>query len=135
MPKTSGPDCIPVVSLKNCEFELFKILNLLTKTTTLLDVLLWIVIWIIELLNTTRNVTSFLISIMVSDLLDQLYIFWQLYLIELLELLIGLWLDIYITVALYISNDFYRIWHTGLYQKLISYGILGWLFVYFVFPP
>ena len=36
----------------------------------------------------------------------------------------------YITVTLDISKGFYRVWHTGLLQKLISYGISGWLFVY-----
>ena len=34
----------------------------------------------------------------------------------------------YITVAIVISKGFYRVWHTGLFQKLISYRISGWLF-------
>ena len=39
-----------------------------------------------------ENMAFFLISSMVLGLLDQLQIFWQLYLIELLGLLTGLWL-------------------------------------------
>ena len=34
----------------------------------------------------------------------------------------------YITVALGISKGFHMVCHTGLLEKLISYGISGWLF-------
>ena len=38
----------------------------------------------------------------------------------------------YVTVARDISKGFYsyRVWHTGLFQKLIFYGISGWSFVF-----
>ena len=36
----------------------------------------------------------------------------------------------YITVALDISKGFDRVWHAGLLQKLISYGISAWLFIF-----
>ena len=42
------------------------------------------------LLITLKNVAFFLISTVVLGLLDQLQIFWQLYLVELLGLLTGL---------------------------------------------
>ena len=38
----------------------------------------------------------------------------------------------YITVALDISKGFDRVWHAGLLQKLISYGISAWLFIFFL---
>ena len=65
----------------------------------------------------------FLISSTVLGLLDQLQIFWQLYLMELLEFLI----DSGATraVALDISKAFDRVWHAGLLRKLASYGIWG----------
>ena len=43
-----------------------------------------------DLLITYRNVSFFLIYSMVSGVLDQRYVFWQLYLMELLGVLIGL---------------------------------------------
>ena len=45
----------------------------------------------------------------------------------------GTW---YVTVALDISKGFYRVWHAGLLQKLISYGIsTAWkVSKYVVFP-
>ena len=60
---------------------------------------------------------------MVLGLLDQLQIFSQLYLIELL----GLFNKSRATraVALDISKTFYRVWHAGLLHKLNSYGISG----------
>ena len=58
---------------------------------------------------------------MVLGLLDQLQIFWQLCLIELLGLLTG-------AVALDISKAFDRVWHAGLLHKLKSYGISGQIF-------
>ena len=61
---------------------------------------------------------------MVSVLLDQLQIFWQLYLIELFGLLAGLGL----LVALNISKVFERVWHAGLIHKLMSYEISGQVF-------
>ena len=63
---------------------------------------------------------------MVLGLFDQLKIFLQLYLIELLGILIGLGATR--AVALDISKDFDRVWHAGLSQKLISYGISGQIF-------
>ena len=67
--------------------------GVLLKTTTLLVFFLWLVkslksLQIIGLLITWGNVGFFLISNMVLGLLDQLLIFLQLYLIELLGLLI-----------------------------------------------
>ena len=36
----------------------------------------------------------------------------------------------YITAAVDISKGFYKVWHTGPLQKLMTYGISGWLFVF-----
>ena len=63
----------------------------------------------------------FLISSMVIGLLDQLQIFSQLYLIELLGLLTSLGL-------LDTLKAFDRVWHAGLLHKLKSYGISGQIF-------
>ena len=64
----------------------------------------------------------FLISSMVLGLLDQLQIFSQLYLIELLVLLTGLGL-------LELWHLIYpRLWHAGPFLRLKSYGILGQIF-------
>ena len=67
----------------------------------------------------------FFISSMVLDLLNQLQIFSQLYLIELLELLTDLEL---LELWHLISKAFDRVWHTGLPHKLKSYGISGQIF-------
>ena len=118
--KASGPDCISVVFLKNCESELFYILSeLFTKEGDFLKVS-----WAIPVFknvgerSTAKNVrlfslpsvvgkvfeklvnnrivdhlekcAFFLISSMVLGFLDRLQIFWQLCLIELLGLLTGL---------------------------------------------
>ena len=63
---------------------------------------------------------------MVLILLDQLQIFLELCLIELLGLLIGLWATR--AVALGISKAFDRAWHAGLLHKLKSYGISSQIF-------
>ena len=60
----------------------------------------------------------FLISSMVLGLLNQLQIFWQLYLIEVLGHLRDLEL----------LEPFGRVWQTVLLHKLKSYGILGQIF-------
>ena len=124
--KASGPDCIPVVVLKNCEPELSYILAELFnkclkescfpdcwKVSSVVPVfkhigkrstaknyrqasLLSVGSKVFEKLVNNRivdhleNVVFFLISNMVLGLLDQLLIFSQLYLIELLGLLTGL---------------------------------------------
>ena len=75
------------------------------------------------LLITKRNVAFFLISSMVLGLLNQLQIFLQLYLIELLGLLTGL-----VLLKLDISKDFDRVWYAGLLPRLKSYGISGQIF-------
>ena len=66
--------------------------------------------------------TFFLISSMVLGLLNQLQIFSQLHVIELLGLLTGLGYSQ--AVALDISKDFDRVWHADLQ----SYGISGQIF-------
>ena len=68
----------------------------------------------------------FLISSMVLGLLNQLQIFSQLYLIELL----GLFNRSGATraMALGISKTFDRVWYIGLLHKLKSYGISGHMF-------
>ena len=69
---------------------------------------------------TSRNVVISLIF----SFLSQLQIIWQLYLIELLELLLGLGL-------LELPNlikAFNRVWHTGLFHKRKCYGISGYVF-------
>ena len=63
---------------------------------------------------------------MVLGLLDQLLIFLQFYLIELLGLLTGLGATR--AVALDISKAFDRVWHASLLQKLKSYRISGQIF-------
>ena len=60
------------------------------KSTTLLVFLLWLVKSLKNLLIAWRNGASFLISSMVKGLSNQLQIFRQLYLIELVGSLIGL---------------------------------------------
>ena len=75
------------------------------------------------MLITQRNETFFLISSMVLDRLNQLQCFWQLYLVEMLELSTGLGL-----LKLDISKAFGRVWHAGLRHKVRSYGILGQIF-------
>ena len=124
--KASGPECIPVVFLKNCELEFSYILAKLLykclkeccfpdcwKVSSVVPVfknfgerstaknfrpvsLLSVVSKVFEKLVNNRIVdhlekcSLFLISSMVLGLLDQLLIFPQLYLIELLGLLTGL---------------------------------------------
>ena len=89
--------------------------GLLLKTTALLVFLMWLVkslknLSIKGLLITKRNVTFFLISSMVLGLLDQLQIFWQLCLIELLGLLTGLGL--------------LELWHLIYPRLLTGFGML-----------
>ena len=157
--KASGPDCIPVVVLKNCEPELSYILAELFnkclkescfpdcwKVSSVVPVfknvgerstaknyhpvsLLSVVNKVFEKLVSNRIVDDlekcglFLISSMILGLLDQLQIFSQLHLIELLELLTGLGL-----LELDISNAFDRVRHAGLFHKLKSYGISSQIF-------
>ena len=152
--KASGPDCIPVVVLKNCEPKLSYILAELFnkclqefffpdcwKVSSVVSVLknvgenpsaknyrpvslFSVVSKVFEKLVNNRIVDHlakcgfFLISNMVLCLLDQLLIFKQLYLIELLGLLTGpglleLWLLIYPKLFLH---------------KLKSYGFSGRIF-------
>ena len=101
--KASGPDCIPVVVLKNCEPDLSyiqaELFNKSLKESSFPDcwkvssvvsvfrnvgkglqlkttALLIFLLWlVIGLLITQRNVAFFLISSMVLGLLDQLQIF------------------------------------------------------------
>ena len=69
------------------------------------------------MLITKGSVAFFLISSMVLGLLDQLQIFWQLYLVELLDRM-GTW-----AVVFYIFKAFDRVWHAGLLHNLKSYGV------------
>ena len=107
--KVSGPDCIPVVALKNCEPKLScilaKLFNMCLKGSYFPDwwrassvvpvfknvgerssvknyrpvSLLFVVSKVFGLLVTWRNVVFFKISSMGLGLLDQPQIFWQLY--------------------------------------------------------
>ena len=72
----------------------------------------------------------FLISSMVLGLLDQLQIFWQLYLIGLLWLLKGHFSRSRASqaVALDVSMAFSRVWHAGLLHNLKSYKISSQIF-------
>ena len=73
--KASGPDCIPVVVLKNCELELSYILAENYHPVSLLSVVSKVFEKILGLLITLKNVAFFLISSMILYLLDQLQIF------------------------------------------------------------
>ena len=144
--KASGPDCIPVVLLKNCEPELSYILaelfNKCLKESCFPDC--WNVSSVVPALknvgerSTTKNYRPvsllsmvskvfeklvnkrivdhlekcglFLISSMVLGLLDQLLIFSQLYLTELLGLLTGLGL--------------LELWHVIYPRLLTGFGML-----------
>ena len=64
---------------------------------------------------------------MVSDLLFQVQIIWQLYLIELLGLLVGL--ETTQVVALDVSKNFDRFWHAGFLHILKSYETSSQVFV------
>ena len=91
------------------------------KTTALLVFFLWLgkslkSFWIIDFL---RNVVSLIFN-MVLGLLDQLQIFWLVYLIELLGFLIGLK---QFAVALDIFKAFNKVWHAALILKLKPYAI------------
>ena len=144
--KTSSPDCIPVVVLKNCEPELSYILaelfNKCLKESCFPDcwkvssvvpvfknvgerstaknyrpvILLSVVSKVFEKLVNNRIVDHieksclFLISSMVLDLLDQLQIFSQSYLIELLGLLTSLGL--------------LELWHLIYPRVLTGFGML-----------
>ena len=66
-----------------------------------------------------------MIPSMVLGLLNQLQIFSQLYLIELLGLFTGLGL---LELWHLIYKAFDRVWHAGLLHKLKSYGISGQIF-------
>ena len=63
---------------------------------------------------------------MVLGLIDQQQIFWQLHLIELLVLFIGLGAIQAVTID--ISKAFDRVWHAGLLHKPKSYGISDKIF-------
>ena len=69
----------------------------------------------------------FLISSMVLDLLNQLQIFWQVYIFDRIARAFNrsgaAW-----AVALDISKAFNRVWHTGFLHKLICYGISDQIF-------
>ena len=69
----------------------------------------------------------FKIFIMVSGLLIQVQIIWQLYLIELLGLLVGL--ETTQVVALDVSKNFDRFWHAGFLHILKSYETSSQVFV------
>ena len=107
LPKASGPNCIPVVVLKNCEPELSYILaelfNKCLKESCFPNC--WKVSSVVPVFKNVRErstaenyrpvslfsvVSKVLISSMVLGLLDQLLILSQLYLIELRGLLTGL---------------------------------------------
>ena len=142
---TSGPDCIPVVVLKNCKpgllYILAELFNLCLKVSCNPDCwnvssvvpifksvgerssaknyplasLLSVVRKVFEKLVNNRivdhlNVDFFLISSMVLGLLDQLQIFSQLHLIELLGLLTGLGL--------------LELWHLIYPRLLTGFGML-----------
>ena len=64
---------------------------------------------------------------MTSGLLNQLQIFSQLHLIELLRFLAGLGL-LKLWYLIYISKAFDRVRHAGLLHKLKAYGISGQIF-------
>ena len=83
-------------------------------------------LWLVKSLkNLWINVAFFLILSIVLGLLNQLQIFWELYLIELPGLL---WdLGLLELVALNISKGFCRAWHAGLHQHN-SYGMLVQIF-------
>ena len=101
----SYPNCIVVVVLKNCESDYWKVLsvvplfkNVQEKYTTKNDrpvSLLFLIGKVCKklitgLLITWRNMPYFMISFMVLGLPDQLQIFKQFYLIELLGFLTSL---------------------------------------------
>ena len=107
--KVSGPDCIPVMVLKNCEPELSYILAELFNMSLVFQIVGWShrwslylrMLWKGLLLKTTALLVFFslvvkslknfpLTASMVLGLLNKLQIFWQLCLMELPGLLRGL---------------------------------------------
>ena len=90
------------------------------KTTALLVVFLWLVKLvsnrIVDHLEKCCLFSDFQYS-MVLGLVNQLQIFWQLYLIELLDLLVKRFGTTQ-AVALDMSKAFSRVWHAGLHHKL-----------------
>ena len=119
--KASGPDCIPLVVLKNCEpklsYILAKVFNKCLKESCFLDC--WKVSSVVPVFknvgerSTAKNYRPVSLLSVVSKVFEKL---------------VNQFFGATQAIALDISKAFDRVWHAGLLHKLKSYGISGQIF-------
>ena len=151
--KASGPDCIPVVVLKNCEPELSyilaELLNQCLKETCFPDC--WKVSSVVPVFknvgerSTAKNyhpvsllpeVSKVFKKLVNNRIADHLWPFYFRFPVaaDLLTVVSDRIARAFSrsgatrAVALYISKAFDRVWHAGLLHRLKSYGISGQIF-------
>ena len=119
--KASGPDCIPLVVLNNCEpklsYILAKVFNKCLKESCFLDC--WKVSSVVPVFknvgerSTAKNYRPVSLLSVVSKVFEKL---------------VNQFFGATQAIALDISKAFDRVWHAGLLHKLKSYGISGQIF-------